>query len=258
MQKRTNYDRGRFEKGGKLMKNVIHFYITDHCSTSCPFCGMTSGPLNNRFIDVKKISQILDLTVSSSCANVVRMIGGEPLVHPKFEELLKIFVMDTRIDEVEIITNGIGLDKKLPFISEMSKTYGKRILVRLSINYWLLSVNSLLKKTEIEKITADYKNVRNLKFSANIGIRVLPEDEKMLAEWRELLDSLRWGISIVHLAAYISGSEKKCPGLRPYRKMICPHLDVTEFFVSPDGNIFHSCDEVAKNMQMNSKYYGKR
>lgn len=60
------------------MKNIVHLYVTDKCSTHCPFCLMASGPENNNFLDVSVLKKALGAVLDPNGENVVRLIGGEP------------------------------------------------------------------------------------------------------------------------------------------------------------------------------------
>lgn len=236
------------------MKNIIHLYITDHCSTHCPFCGMGSGPAGSRYLSKENIGVLVGPLLSSSSSNIIRLLGGEPLTHPEFNDILEALLSIPQVSEVEIITNGIGIESKMPFISEMIDRYEKPIMIRFSVNYWLLSVNPLYKGNSMVFFLKEHKK-NNLKFSANIGVRDLLEDQIMSVKWQKIFHSFGSRAAVVHLIAYTSEIGKRCPGSYKKKVMICPHFGVIERFIGPDGEVFKSCDDLSFNMQNHSEYY---
>ena len=119
------------------MQNILHLSMTDKCSTHCPFCLMASGPDNNNFLDISVLKRTLDTVLVPGSENIVRLIGGEPLVHLKFLKILEILAQNEQISSIEIITNGIGIENLIENITSISDRYKKPVLIRLSINYWL-------------------------------------------------------------------------------------------------------------------------
>ena len=236
------------------MKNIVHLYVTDKCSTHCPFCLMASGPENNNFLDVSVLKKALGAVLDPNGENVVRLIGGEPLVHLEFLEILETLAQNERISGIEIITNGIGIENSIENIISISKRYKKPILNRLSINYWLLSKNRLLSDEEkfkcfIKKHSSDY-----VKFSSNIAIR--DGEEGLKQKWSTLMSSLRCWSSSVYLQEYVPGTAKVCEGLRPRRKLMCPHYQTKEKFIMPDGEVLNTAEDAAHWMWERSRYYG--
>lgn len=238
------------------MKNIIHLYMTDKCSTHCPFCLMASGPDNNNFLDISVLKRALDTVLVPGSENIVRLIGGEPLVHLKFLEILEMLAQNEQISSIEIITNGIGIENLIENITSISNRYEKPVLIRLSINYWLLSKNKLFSDEEkfkcfIRKYSSDY-----VKFSSNIAIR--DGEEGLKQKWSTLMSSLKCWSSSVYLQEYVPGTAKVCEGLRPRRKLMCPHYQTKEKFIMPDGKILNTAEDAAHWMWKRSKYYGNK
>lgn len=238
------------------MKNIVHLYITDHCSTHCPFCGMGSGPSGSRYLPGGSINELIVPLLSESSPNLVRLLGGEPLSHPEFNDILENLLSNSGVSKVEIITNGIGVEDKMSFICEMIDRYKKPIMIRFSINYWLLSANAFYKEDKMQSFLKKYQR-NNLEFSTNIGVRNLPEDREILSSWQKVFGSLGNRVVITHLAAYTDEIEKECPGLYKKRTMICPHFDAKETFINPEGKLLKNCDDLSLDMQNHSKYYEK-
>lgn len=238
------------------MKNIIHFYITDHCSTHCPFCCMGSGPLNDKFVSMDCFASSLNSVLSGENDNIVRLIGGEPTTHPDFDGMLRFLLSHKKISMVEIITNGIGIEKKLPIIKELSERFNKKVHIRFSMNYWLLSVNPIFKEEKIRELLRKYQN-KNLEFSVNFGLRNLQEDREELDKWRKVFSPFGCGMRTTHLIFYTEEAKKNCPDLYPFKNMICPHYGCTESFVNFKGEIFKACNDLAVEMRSYSNYREK-
>ena len=99
------------------MANVA---IVNYCNLKCPYC-FADDMINqkNKAMTLDDYRFVLDF-LSRTPKNYVGIIGGEPTLHPDFKEILKETNKYCR--EVDtgatIFTNGIELDKHLPFIGD--------------------------------------------------------------------------------------------------------------------------------------------
>jgi len=95
---------------------LLDISITNKCTRSCTFCYMNSSPVGNQFISLSDFHLIL-----KQCKSVYQIAlgGGEPTIHPQFEEILR-----TIKEEYNIVpnytTNG---DNLTPSIVAASKKY---------------------------------------------------------------------------------------------------------------------------------------
>lgn len=113
--------------------------ITDACNLNCRYCNKQCVSTNNaKFMELESLKTILDnLTPLSENMNiVVNITGGEPLLHPNLEEILKsIKSYNCRI---VLWTNGVLLDSK------------QAILLKEYCDYIIISLD------EFEEIKNDY------------------------------------------------------------------------------------------------------
>ena len=87
------------------------------CNLTCPYCfanefvGRSEESLrkDKSQISEKNFKYALDFAVKSK-ENRLGLIGGEPLLHPKFEELVDVAI-NSPIPSVHLFTNGVYLDK---------------------------------------------------------------------------------------------------------------------------------------------------
>lgn len=93
------------------MPNIV---VTQRCNLRCPYCfanEFVDGPGQGPDISICDFKQILDFMLLDGTVHKIGLIGGEPTLHPRFEELLKILSEDGRVREVMIYTNGIKVRK---------------------------------------------------------------------------------------------------------------------------------------------------
>ena len=90
----------------------LYVYVTDGCNCSCRHCWIVSGPqaAPARFLDLGQaeaaIAEALPLGLQS-----LKWTGGEPTIHPRFADLLRIQERHDLDGSVE--TNGIRVDAPL-------------------------------------------------------------------------------------------------------------------------------------------------
>lgn len=112
----------------------VHFQITRNCNLRCPFCGqwgkkgffadssgieMTREDWNNVIIQLEKYRE-------KTGANILITVwGGEPLISPIFDELMRM--IHEKGFKTEVITNGVLIAEH----KEILETYADRVYVSL-------------------------------------------------------------------------------------------------------------------------------
>jgi len=99
---------------------MANIAITEICNLSCPYC------FANEFVNKKGIEitigdfqKALTFSLSSKQSKGhLGIIGGEPTIHSKFNEILSLLLHDNRVREATIFTNGIRLDQSFDLISD--------------------------------------------------------------------------------------------------------------------------------------------
>lgn len=82
--------------------------ITQHCNLNCPICFASSGPGGDHLTVQQCRSAIDRLVEVETQPEVLQLSGGEPTVHPQFDQILN-YACDQPIDIVMVNTNGIKL-----------------------------------------------------------------------------------------------------------------------------------------------------
>jgi MoaA/NifB/PqqE/SkfB family radical SAM enzyme len=88
--------------------------LADHCNLNCAHCSYFAPLAGEKFLDTavfeKDIEHIAGLT--GGRVRYLRLLGGEPLLHPRLIDFFNISRKYFKNDKVEMITNGILLLKQ--------------------------------------------------------------------------------------------------------------------------------------------------
>ena len=91
------------------MANIM---MTDVCNLHCPYCFANEFVNKNRNdITEENFDKAVDFILRDGTHKSIGLIGGEPTTHPQFEHLLKKLILNKKVEEIILYTNGIMLDK---------------------------------------------------------------------------------------------------------------------------------------------------
>lgn len=92
------------------MPNIM---INKTCNLKCPYC------FANEFVnhekdnmDMERFEKAVDYIIKSG-HNYVGIIGGEPTLHPLFEDFVEYAASKPQIKDITIFTNGVNIDKHI-------------------------------------------------------------------------------------------------------------------------------------------------
>lgn len=139
----------------------IYLEITNKCNLNCPFCPST---INNgdRVLDLNKIESYLK-EISKYTNTVYLHILGEPLLHPNFEEIIKL--CDVYNLKVRLTTNGSLVDKydftklninKISFSLQSLIQYDDNELIKY-FNKLKIMIDSIKDKLKSREIGIDFR-----------------------------------------------------------------------------------------------------
>jgi len=99
--------------------NMLEINVTDACQLDCSHCNRLCGvaPSNNH-ISVDKIEKL--------CSEIphidqICIAGGDPMMHPNIEQIVKIIVNSGKADNIRLLTNGVSLTE---YYNELAEKYG--------------------------------------------------------------------------------------------------------------------------------------
>ncbi|MCT4640849.1 MAG: GTP 3',8-cyclase MoaA [Bacteriovoracaceae bacterium] len=107
--------------GRKFTK--LRLNLLDACNMRCLYC----MPENQTFSNLENslsVDEIKSITQSLSLSGIeeIRITGGEPLLHPKFKQIVNE-LSKLSLKKLGLTTNAILLDKYIPFLKESNITH---------------------------------------------------------------------------------------------------------------------------------------
>ncbi|MDR0553492.1 MAG: radical SAM protein [Treponema sp.] len=138
-------------KGKRITKSFpIEVHVTEHCNLNCAGCSHFSCLAGEEYLepeqfekDFKRLAELTDRFF------VIKILGGEPLLHPRITEFFEIARKYFPTTAVQLTTNGILLTK-MP--EEFWRSCRKNNIV-VSISQYPIR----LPKKEIKRIAGEHK-----------------------------------------------------------------------------------------------------
>lgn len=111
----------------------MNIAITNICNRKCPFCYQReimekARKSKETEISLENFAYVLDF-IKKSGEDKLHMVGGEPTLHRKFEDIMEMVGNDSSIRQVVLFTNG----QFKPQIRERIMRYANKILISISI-----------------------------------------------------------------------------------------------------------------------------
>lgn len=96
--------------------NALEINAVEHCNLSCSGCSHLSPLMPRRVVDPDDVAR--DLAALAGCyrAGTVKVVGGEPLLHPDLPALLRAIRASGIAPGLRICTNGLLLHRLDPAI----------------------------------------------------------------------------------------------------------------------------------------------
>jgi len=93
----------------------IEIQIVDHCNLDCIACSHESPLVVPWFQDPARLSHDISILWKWYRTELVKLLGGEPLLHPAINEV--IAVIRARTDaRIRVVTNGVLLSQRYPWL----------------------------------------------------------------------------------------------------------------------------------------------
>ena len=142
--------------------------LTYRCNLNCSYCFANEFVnKDNTDISFENFTKAIEFLTNESNVKI-GLIGGEPTIHPKFLEILESLIINQKIDQVTIYTNGIELSN---FINTISNPK-----VKLLVN--LNNIKSI-GEYNYNKIISNLDELifnQNMKNRVNLGINLYDND----------------------------------------------------------------------------------
>ncbi|MBR3654612.1 MAG: 4Fe-4S cluster-binding domain-containing protein [Elusimicrobia bacterium] len=146
----------------------LEFHIADHCNLKCNACTHFSNISEPNIIDARFLEfRFTRLRELFGIIMTIRILGGEPLLHPDIIEILSSSRFNFPFSKIELVTNGLLLDKMPKEFFEACRR--NKIAVYISkypvIENKLKKINELLSSFKIKY----YISPKIINFSANLN-----------------------------------------------------------------------------------------
>lgn len=93
----------------RVTRHSVEYNVTEHCNLSCYGCDHASPLLPDRFVAVEDFARDLTALARVFHAEQLRILGGEPLLHPDLLQFLREGRRTGVADSIWIYTNGVLL-----------------------------------------------------------------------------------------------------------------------------------------------------
>jgi len=96
---------------GRILTDGLEVVIATHCNLRCRACAYLSPVMPVATVPPAQIQR--DLSAMARCfhASEVRVLGGEPLLHPELVPVLQVIRASGVSDTIRVITNGLLLPR---------------------------------------------------------------------------------------------------------------------------------------------------
>ena len=103
----------------KIVQKAAEYNLTEHCNLRCAGCSHSSELLPKKFAEVKEFQRDLAVLSQVLHLNELRLLGGEPLLHPDLLEYLRCARASGLAEEITLTTNGLLLHRCDPATFEL-------------------------------------------------------------------------------------------------------------------------------------------
>ncbi len=105
---RTTYAR---DDSGRVRVEAFELHVVEHCNLKCAHCCNMSPYMSAKTLSPQQIADTLARMGEAIHADVFKIMGGEPLLHPNITEVLRVVRKSGIGDVVRLFTNGLLLHK---------------------------------------------------------------------------------------------------------------------------------------------------
>ena len=148
----------------------LEIHLAEHCNLNCKGCLHYSPLASPSFCNMKQLEeQMQKLTTVQTMFGIIRLLGGEPLLHPNIIEAFRIVRKYCKKPQILLVTNGI-------LLSEMPEEFWEAC-VKYDITISLT----------VYPIAVDYDVLKDLCMSHGVRVRI-HGNRKETGFYAELLD----------------------------------------------------------------------
>ncbi|MDR2393413.1 MAG: radical SAM protein [Treponema sp.] len=135
--------------------NYVDINVVDHCNLKCKYCANFCPLVNEKFLDVAGFDKDCERlsALSSGKIKTIRLLGGEPLLHPLLIEIMMVTRKHFPLSEIDLVTNGILLLKIPMAFWTRCEAFGIRVAIShypIKLNY--VKIKSIAKEYGVKTV----------------------------------------------------------------------------------------------------------
>ena len=96
---------------GKIWRPAVEFNVTEHCNLSCTHCDHASSVMPTKLADLDSFTRDVTALAEVLEAREFKFVGGEPLLHPRLLDFLRVGRDSGIAARLIVVTNGVLLHK---------------------------------------------------------------------------------------------------------------------------------------------------
>jgi len=96
---------------GRVQTRSLEVHVTDHCNLKCRQCCSLSPFLPPYFVEPEELRRDLALARRVLAPGIFKLVGGDPLLHPRLLDCLRVARQSAIAPVVSVTTNGLLLGK---------------------------------------------------------------------------------------------------------------------------------------------------
>ncbi|MDJ0306773.1 radical SAM protein [Dehalobacter sp.] len=210
----------------------MNIMLNNYCNLKCSYCFANCDPKNKVDISDDNYGYIIDFFKKSAHADL-RLLGGEPTLHPNFEKWVNQGIDDPFFRRIQIFTNAIALDNALS-----RSIVDNKVSFLINLNGPDVIGEHLYKRTigNVENLVFEYRR-KNIEPQVTLGINIFEPDfqyQYIIEQSKRLkLKTIRYSITVPsdnNQKGSLEHYESFVPGLVDFlddchRNGISPHVD---------------------------------
>ena len=133
--------------------------LTDDCNIECSTCIASSFPGAGKYKSIDDIKKMLSVVENyENHPETIMISGGEPTIHPKFNEILEI-VFASKVKHIILVTNGLRIAEDKSFVAHLNQFKSK---LEVYLQFDSLKKSSILSIRGIDLLKTRRNSLSNL------------------------------------------------------------------------------------------------
>jgi len=207
-------------------RHRVYVALTNRCNYACPSCSTHSTPERTSLLPPEALAACLPADGTFD----VQLEGGEPTLHPDFDEIVAATRQHPRVRRLTVCTNGALLPEDRGELRAWAARLGVPMTLKLSVTSYLLERDPRLLERALaaRDAIAELGGDRKLVLDVRVSSPPTRADEALLRKVEEAGLSVLANVRAVRRGATASHAAESEP--------LPPGIVVT--LVNPDGRIF--------------------